>query len=283
MSDVRSMIPGDQYLGGVLMFFCRAVRKHLLLVILLPLAAMAIAYFAAPHLPPLYTAQGSIRIGRVDGTDAMSVQNAVARLISQSFKQRLARAMNLPTAEHDRSAQLVLGSLTAKPEMSDTLAVSVRALTEQQARQAVDATIGLLNEEQDKIRGPVTADINAQIAIRDASIAIALEMRDSLSALEKDEPKVASGDPTSMALRRVWLSDLLSRNEERLATARTERQALAARLGTTRTYPTALVEDVLVSPTSSSPRPVTLMIFAGFAAFVAALVYALTRGATRRR
>ncbi len=89
MSDARSMISGDQYLGGLLMFFWRAVRRHLFLVLLLPLVAMAVGYFTALQLPPVQVAQGHIRLGRMDGAEATSLLGAVSRVNSPSFKQRI--------------------------------------------------------------------------------------------------------------------------------------------------------------------------------------------------
>ena len=64
MSVSPSTVPGDQYLGGLFMFLYRAIREHLFLTVLLPLVAMAVAYVAALQLPTVYTAQGSIRIGK---------------------------------------------------------------------------------------------------------------------------------------------------------------------------------------------------------------------------
>src|SRR6266851_6601383 len=114
MNDARTMISGDHYLGGLFMFLCRSIREHWLLTILLPLVAMAVAYFAALQLPPAYVAQGSIRLGRVDGAEAISLTGAVFRINSPSFKQRVVRSMNLSGAEGARAAGRIFGSLIAK-------------------------------------------------------------------------------------------------------------------------------------------------------------------------
>jgi hypothetical protein len=278
MSDARGVISGDQYLGGLVGFFCRSIRQHWPFAMLLPLVAMAAAYFAALQLPPVYVAQGSIRLGRLDGAEAVSLLGAASRISSLSFKQRVVRSMNLPGAEAERPAQLIFGSLTVRQETPDTVAVTVRAVTDRQARDAVDIAVGLLNEEQRKIREPLEADIREQLAASDAAIANLLEARDSLSALAKEESKAAPGDPASATLRRVWLSDLDSRNEQRLAAARAERHTLATRLAVWRTYPTALVDEVFVSPSFAFAPPATVAIFTGVIIFLGFLLSAAFRG-----
>ena len=130
MSVSPNTVPGDQYLGGLFMFLYRAIREHLFLTVLLPLVAMAVAYFAALQLPPVYTAQGSIRMGRVDGAEATSLLGAVSRI--NSFSVQAARGPgneSLPPSTAIGRRKLIFGSLTARQETADTLAVSVRART----------------------------------------------------------------------------------------------------------------------------------------------------------
>ena len=152
MSVSPNAVPGDQYLGGLFMFLYRAIREHLFLTVLLPLVAAAIAYFAVLQLPPVYTAQGNVRIGRVDGTEAVSITGAVSRVNSLSFKHHLIEAMGLHPVGGDRAAQMIFQSLAAKQEAADTLAVTVRATGAQQARDAAATAVRLLDEEQRKVR-----------------------------------------------------------------------------------------------------------------------------------
>lgn len=276
MSGPPATVPGDQYLGGLFMFLYRAIREHLFLTILLPVVAMAIAYLAAQQLPPVYTTQGSIRIGRVDGAEAPV--GAVIRINSLSFKQGLVQAMSLSLSDNNRPAQLIFTSLTAKQETADSVAVTVRATTAQQARDALAAVVGLLNEQQQRTRGPLEADIKEQLATYDVAIAGLLATRESLSVLTKDDPKEVPADPASAALRRIWLLDLLSRNEQRLNQARAERRALAARLGAWNTYPAALLDDAFVSKGFTIARPVTIAVLAGGVVFLMVLIGILLRG-----
>jgi uncharacterized protein involved in exopolysaccharide biosynthesis len=176
----------------------------------------------------------------------------------------------------------VVDSLTARPETSDTIALGLRGPTAQQLRQVVEATVTLMNEEVEKVRAPLVADINAQLAASDTNIARLLEARETLSSLTKAMSVSQSDDATSVILRRVWLSDMVSRNEQRLAEATAARQALAARLSTWRTYPTSIVDEVVVSQNPISPRPTMAMSLAAAIAFAAALVYALIREGSRR-
>ena len=277
MSVSPNTVPGDRYLGGLLMFLFRTIRANLSLTVLLPLASVLIAYLAALQMPVVYTAQGSIRLGRVDGAESISLVGAVSRINSLSFKQRVVRKMSFPAAEGARPAQLVFASLTARQEIADAVSVSVRAITAQQAREIVAVAVGLLNEDQRKTWEPLEADIKEQLATYDATISSLRETGDSLAAITKEDTRKASGDPASVMLRSVWLSDLVSRNEQRLVTARSERHALSTRLGSWRTYPTALLDEPFVSPGFAVARPLTIAIFAGAVVFLVFLIRAMLR------
>jgi hypothetical protein len=277
MSVSPRMVPGDQYLSGLSMSFFRTIRANLFLTFLLPLASMLIAYVAALQMPAVYTAQGSVRAGRLDGAEVISLVSMVSRINSLAFKQRVVLEMNFPAAEGTRPALLTLTSLTARQETADAFGVSVQATTAQRARDALAAAVSLLNEEQRKIRDPLEADIKAQLAGYDATIAGLLETRDSLSALTKEDSRGASGDPASAMLRRVWLSDLVSRNEQRLAVARSERHTLSTRLGAWRTYPTALLDEPFVLPGFAFARPLTIAIVTGAVVFLIFFLRAMLR------
>ncbi|MEH2554060.1 hypothetical protein V1286_001589 [Bradyrhizobium algeriense] len=278
MSVSSTTVPGDHYLSGLLTFLYRTIRANIFSTVLLPLASMLIAYVAALQLPTVYTAQASIRIGRVDGGEAISLTSAVSRINSLAFKQHVVQGMNFPAAEGARPAQLIFGSLTARQDTAaDTVGVSVQATTAQQARDIVAVAVALLNEEQRKIQGPLETNIKEQLATYDATISSLLETRDSLAVLTKEDAKAASGDPVLVALRRVWLSDLVSRNEQRLAAARSERNALSARLGGWRTYPTAPLDELYVSSGFAHARPATIAIIAGAVVFLIFLFRAMLR------
>jgi hypothetical protein len=272
MSVPPSTVPGDQYLGGLFMFISRAIREHLFLTVVLPLIAMAVAYVAALQLPSVYTAQGSIRMGKVDGAEATSLLGAVFRINSIPFRQRVIRAMNAAAVDGNRPGHLILGSLTARQETTDTLALSARATTPEQARAAVAAAVDLLNEEQRKALEPLEAHIKQQLATNDETITGLLGTGESLSALAKEDQKGTLGDPAAGAMRRIWLADLVSRNEQRLVAARAERHALSARLGAWRTYPAVLLDGAFVSRGFAFAKPVTIAIFAGTAVFLTSLL-----------
>jgi hypothetical protein len=239
---------------------------------------MVIAYFGALQLPIIYKAQGSIQIGKMDGADATSLAAAVSRINSPSFKQRVVQAMNLPAADGSRSAQMILGSLIAKQDPPENVAVGVSAPTAQHARDVVVATVGLLSEEQSRIWSPLEAEIKDQIAASDAAIADLKTIRQSLSGLAKEYPKEPVGDPASAALQRLWLTDLISRNEQRLAAVSAERRTLSAKLSAPKTYSTALVDDAFVSSGFAFARPSTIAILAGAMVFLLCLIGVLLCG-----
>lgn len=278
MSEERTLISGHQYLGGLLIFLYRAVRNRLPLMIVVTLLVTVSAYFAAPQPALIYGAQASIQIGRVAGADAMGLQAAVARVNARSFKRQVLQSMNLPAVENDRASRLFFEGLTAKSEASGTLTVNILGASEQQARQALDVVVRLLNQDQEKVSEPMLADINAQIAERDANIVSLTKAREALLALTK--ASTTDAKPEGQAdddLRSVLVLDLLSRNENMLLTARAERRELASRLGSWNTYPTAIVDDVLVSSSPGSPRPSRIALLAGGFTFAGFLLYALMR------
>lgn len=278
MSVSPSAVPGDQYLGGMVMLLYQTIRAHFFLVVALPLIAAIIVYFGALQLPTVHKAQGSIRIGKMDGEDAMSVATATSRINSPSFKQRVVQSMNLPVADGGRSAQVILRSLTAKQDPPESIAAGVNATTAEQARGVLVATVGLLNEEQSRIWGPLEADIREELAATDASFASLQTIKQSLSEMVKEEPKEPSGDLASAMLHRLWLADLISRNEQRLAAVTAERRVLTAKLSPSRTYSTALADDVFVSSEFAVARPSTIAILAGALVFLVCLIGVLLRG-----
>lgn len=278
MSVSPSNVPGDQYLGGILMLLYQTIRSHFFLFVALPLIAAIITYFGALQLPTVYKAQGSIRIGKVGGEDAMSVATATSRMNSPSFKQRVVQAINFPVADGGRSAQVILRSLAAKQDPPESIAVGVNATTAEQARDVLVVTVGLLNEEQSRIWGPLEADIKEELAATDATFAGLQTIKQSLSGLMKEEPKEPSSDLASAMLQRLWLADLVSRNEQRLAAVAAERRALTAKLSASRTHSTALADDVFVSSEFAIARPSTIAILAGVMVFLACLIGVLLRG-----
>jgi len=270
MSVSPSNVSGDRYLGGLFMYLCRTIREHLFLTVLLPLLATAIAYVVALQLPTVYTAQGSIRIGKVDGVEAVSPAGAVSRMNSLSFKQRVAQATN---SAGDRNR----GNLTARQETADTVAVNARAASAGQARDAIAAAVDLMNEEQRRTLGPLEVEIKEQLAASDRTIASLAQTRDSLLAVAREDSKGAFGDPAFAAMLRVWLSDLVSRNEDRVAAAKAQQRALSARLGAWKTYPTILLDEPYTSRGFAVARPVTIAIIAGVIAFPVLLIVAMLR------
>lgn len=277
MSEERSLISVDRYLGGLFIFLYQAVRKSLLLMIVVTLLAAAIAYFAAPRPVQIYAAQGSIRIGRVAGAETTNLQAAAARVNALSFKRQVLQSMNLAAIENDQAARLFAESLNARPEASGTLTVSVRGSSEQQARQALDTVVRLLKQEQEKASEPEIAEINAQLAENDAYIASLMKTRESRLALKKASTTDAKSEGQADDLRDLLMLDILSRNENTLMNTQAHRRELASRLGSWNTYPTAIADDVLVSSSPGSPRPSRIALLAGGFTFVGFLLYALAR------
>jgi hypothetical protein len=280
MSEQRTQISGHQYLGGLFIFLYRAVRNRLPVIIVVTLLVTAIAYLATPQPAPIYGAQASVRIGRVAGTEATSLQDAVARVNAQSFKRQVLRSMNLPAGD-DRVARVIFDGLRARDETPDTIVVNARAFNEQQARQALELVVGRLNTEQDRVRKPAIEDIQEQIAEIDANIANLSNIQAAIWPLMKvsaasADPEVVSGDPRS-----VQLLDILSRNEQALIAARAARRLMVSQLSTWKTFTTAIVDDELsVSSAALSPRPSRIAFLAGGFTFAGFLLYALV---SRRR
>jgi hypothetical protein len=278
MNEEPTLISGHQYPGGLFIFLYRAVRNRLPVIVVVTLLVAVIAYFATPRPAPIYGAQASLQIGRVAGAEPMGQQAAVARVNAVPFKRQLLQSMNLPNAEGDRASRILSDSLTAKPESSGTVTVNIRGSSEQQVRQALDVVVRLLNQDLEKVGGPMLANINAQLAEIDANIASLTKARESLLALTK--APATDGRPEGQAddLRGALVLDLLSRNETAQIYARAGRRELASRLGSWNTYPMAIADDVVVSSSPGSPRPSRIAFLAGGFTFVGFLLYALVRG-----
>ncbi|MBR0757027.1 hypothetical protein JQ604_33005 [Bradyrhizobium jicamae] len=282
MNEPQVFVSNEQYLSGLLTTLLQALRPRKLLLILLPITATLLAYGVSRLLPPVFEAQASIRIGRIDGAEQISLQTASVRVNTVSFKQRVLRAMEMPNYEENRQAQLIFWTLSARPETSDTIAVSVQASSVEQVRQVFDTIVQLLNADQKWVTEPLIADINEQIVGLDTTIAELTRARDSLTALGKSMAEVQSHDAASAAFRSVWLFDLLARNEQRLDAAKNQRHDLATRLGSWRTYQTATVDAAFILPKQIAPRPFRTAILIGGLTFLACVLFAVWRSPTRR-
>jgi hypothetical protein len=286
MSEDSGTISGDLYLGGLLTFFVRTVRRHLLLVILLPLTVMAFTFFATWQLTPVYAAQVSVRIGKVDGAEVQSVQAAGIRIHSPAFKTRVLHAMNLPPG--DPSTPVIFDSLTTRPETADLMTISVNAGSAERLRQALETTVRLLKEEQEKNQQPFISNIQAQLSAVDANVSRLEEIQRSLLSTAKSSvtgtaSDSQSNDPSSRTLGALLLSDLTSRNGQALFDARARRQELAERISPWKTYPMATVDDVYVSRKPVYPRPARTAMIAGLVALLAGLLCSLALGSNAVR
>ena len=157
------------------------------------------------------------------------------------------------------------------------MTVTIRGSSEQQVRQALDLVVRMLNQDQEKFREPMLADIKAQLAESDATIASLTKTREALLALTKASTTGAKPEDQADDFRSVLVLDMLSRNENTLMKARADQRELTSRLGSWNTYPTAIVDDVLVSSSPGLPRPSKIAFLAGGFTFLGFLLYALAR------
>ncbi|WP_439409352.1 hypothetical protein ACNJX9_14675 [Bradyrhizobium sp. DASA03076] len=274
MSEVQPRISVAEYVGGLSTFLARSIRKRLSTIALGTLAAMFAVFLVSQMMPATYSATAGVRLARVDGADLMTPQATAIQMNLRTFLTQALDAAGPAVGRDDRGRSLILESFNARPNTADSLTLVVTAASETQARDALEAGVNQLNKEQERLRAPLVSELDAQLALADANIASLTRIRESLATSDSIAPS-ASGDPAALALRRLWLLDLATRNEERLAAAKVERRALASRLGPTKTYPASLSDDVTTA--QSSPRPVRHAIFAGAIALLALLLYGMIR------
>ena len=275
MSGVRPQISLDGYVGGLSRFLSLAVRNRLSMIAIGTLAVMLAVFLVSQLASATYTATGGVRLARVDGAELMTPQATAAQMNQRMFVARALDASGAAADRNDRGRNLLLDSFTARPNAADSLTLVVTAASEKQARDALEAVVNQLNKEQEKRRAPVIEELNDQLALIDANIGSLTRIRETLATSDSISSSTPD-DGSSLVLRRVWLLDLTTKNEERLAAARAERHDLVSRMGPTKTYPASLSDDD-VSIAQSSPRPVRNAIFAGAIALLALLVYAMIR------
>lgn len=273
MNDDSVGVSSVKYLGGMAGFVGRAVRVRLILIVPAVLAVLLVVFLVDRMRPVVYAATGSVQLGRVDGAELMSLEASSLHMNSKSFRRRVLKGMNL-TGRDGRAGELIFDSLNARPQTTGTLLLVVRAPTEEQGRQALETAVSQLNEDQKRIRAPFLSELNSQLAVVDANIDSLRKIREAL-ANPGSLSSETSADAASVALRRVWLLDLLAKNEERLTAAMRERLALGTRLGLTKTYPAMLDDDAIV--TQYSPRPARNAMFAGAIVLLVLLLYAMVR------
>jgi hypothetical protein len=255
-------------------FLGRSVQKRLSTIALGTLAVMVAVFLVSHMAPATYTTTASVRLARVDGAELRTPQATATQMNLRTFLARALDAAGVVPGRDDQDRSLILDSFSARSNAADSLALVVTAASEKLARDALEAAVSQLNKEQEKLRAPLLSELNAQLALVDANIGSLTRIRESLASGDSITPS-AAGDPAALALRRVWLLDLTTRNEERLAAANAERRGLTSRIGPTKTYPASLNDDVIT--VQLSPRPVRHAIFAGVIAMLVLLLYAMIR------
>lgn len=271
MNDTSACISSVAYVGGMLTHLGQMVRARLLLIVLGTLLAMLVVFLADRARSPVYAAEATMRLGRIDGADIVQPQSTALHMDSAAFKRRVEDAMP-PSAGSDRGPGKALSSLSVRPQTPDLLLLTVQSASEQSANAALEAAVRVLNADQEKLRAPILTELNIQMAMIEANIASLMKVREALASTDSISPS-ASADSASLALRRVWLLDLQSRNEEKLAGATSERRGLATRLGPSKSYPATLNDDAAIR--QISPRPVRHAIFAGAIVLLALLIYTM--------
>ncbi len=274
MSEMRTRISIAAYVDELSTFLGRSVRTQLITIVSGTLAAMLIVFLVSQMLPATYTATTDVRLARIDGADLMTPQATAAKMNLRTFLARALDSAGPAEIRDSRGQRLILDSFNARPKTTDSLTLVVRAASEQQARNALEAAVRQLNNDQEKLRSPLLSELGAELAAADANIASLTRIRESLATTDSITP--SSGDPAALALRRVWLLDLTARNDEKLAAALAERRALAAKIGPTKTYPASLSDDD-VTTDQTSPQPIRHAIFAGAIALLAMVLYAMIR------
>ncbi|MFK4500876.1 hypothetical protein ABIF86_005167 [Bradyrhizobium japonicum] len=270
MNDTMASPSSVAYVRGMLTHFGRLVRARLPLIVVGTLAAVLVVFLADRARPTFYAAEATMRLGRIDGADVMQPQSTAIHMDSVAFKRRVEEAMNASSGDKDR--EHILEGFSVRPQTADLLSLTVHGTSEQSATSALQAAVRVLNADQEKLRAPLLAELNSQMGIIDTNIASLMRIRESLTSKDSISPPAAT-DPASAAIGRVWLLDLQSRNEERLAGATNDRRALATRLGPSKSYPAVLSDDVAIRRVS--PRPVRDALFAGAIVLLALLIYTM--------
>ncbi|MBM7484094.1 hypothetical protein ACVWWI_002587 [Bradyrhizobium sp. USDA 3686] len=274
MSGLEMRISVVEYVGELSTFFGRSVRKRLIAILSGTLVAMLIAFLVSRMLPTTYTATADVRLARVDGADLMTPQATATHMNLRAFLIRALDAPGLAEGRADRGRGLIPDSFYARLGTSSSLTLIATAASEQQARNALEAAVRQLNQDQEKLRDPLLSELNGQLTLANTNIASLMRIRESLATTDSITPS-ASGDSVALAFRRVWLLDLMAKNEEKLAAATVEQRALTARIGLTKTYPASLSDDVVI--VQVSPQPLRHAIFAGAIALLAMVLYAMIR------
>lgn len=273
MRDPTASISTVTYLGGMFNYLAGAVRFRLKAIVLTTLVVALVVFFLDWMRPVVYAAQGVVRLGRVDGADVAPISSIVLQMNSRSFKRR-AFGSDTSSGSDAKSRKLIHDSFNVRPATAEMLTMFVGAPNEQAASEALEAAVRTLNSDQEKIRAPLVAEINAQIALVDSNIASLTRVRESLASPDSAAP-APEAEPASIMLRRVWVLDLIARNEEKLMAATNDRRMLAERLGPSKSYPATLNDDVTIRQVS--PMPLRHAIFAAALVLLIMLVYAMVR------
>jgi hypothetical protein len=275
MGQLRGSVSVDGYLGGLLMVLYKSSRRYPALMVLSALIVGAAVYFFSPRAVPVYGGAAQIQLGAVAGATLISAETATATINAPAFRQKLAQSASPADAS---SASQIAESLAARLDSGDLITVGVRAFEEQSARRAIEMIVRLLTEKEDKLGGPLVADLNEQVADLDAYIASLTKIQDEIASLSKAAAidGTPAGDGASPSLTAVSLLGLTARNTMELHLAKSEKLDLQKRLGLMNTYPVRIVDDVSVSLVAGPGRPWRTAALAVVITVVGFLIFALT-------
>lgn len=230
-SNLDNSSDGDVALTDVLRF----IGRHVVLISAVAVVGGIAGFGVSRIAPQVWEGTSIVMIGRVGNELIEPPPNAVERVGTAGFAQRVVSAAGTPVRE-----DMLRASLRAAPRGTDLVAISVRGPTsEDAARYATVARDVMLQAQNDKILD-AEARLRSDAASAERALERAVKQQDSWSVYMKG---VADGAVKPQLAEVLILKDMIDRTDAQIDDARKKSEKLQRSLRPTETYASQAIDD----------------------------------------
>jgi len=227
-----------------------ALRRALLVAVLMSVLAGTLGwYLSLKYFEDRWVATALVKIGQVGIYPELVVMpvetstRALERVRSPAFTAALLKKLELPTEDPTASADAMMlrrSLRLSNPRNSELLEFQVEGKSPEEARQRINAAVGLLASAHNGISESLIKNLNDLLVQTESKLAGNNLERDRLAKLIASPQSSASGKGFSES---VVLSNLLSNRDEQVRELTKQRMQILSLLGQSRTFPTGLLSE----------------------------------------
>lgn len=227
-----------------------ALRRALLVALLMSVFSGALTwYFSLKNFEDYWLATALVKIGQVGVYPELVVvpvetsARALERARSPAFTAALLKKLGLPTEDPTVSADAMMlrrSLRLSNPRNSELLEFQVEGKSPEEARQRINAAVGLLTSAHDGISESLINNLKDLLVQTESKLADDIGERDRIAKLIASPQASVNGRGFSES---VVLSNLLSNRDQQVRELTKQRMQILGLLGQSRTFPTGLLSE----------------------------------------